>query len=775
MTDAAIHSQKSEPVTILSRSIGIMRVVAFVLALASIATTFLLVTGLLNVPLNERSVTLLVLATSIVAIMLLAIVLYDVFQLFRQRQQGKAGARLHIRIVGLFTLIAAVPAILIAIVASVTLERGLSPWFSGALRELVTNSGTIAQGYQQQLCQNVGREMKLMAEDIENAKRTGLYDQTRSVFKTFLTTRAVMLGFPFAVIMSSDGTILERADTRSSDEPLPPREQDFRDAATPEPPCLLTSRSVGALIKLPSFEGQYLYVARRVDQNAITFSRVATEAVEQYGLLNQQRVSVQRAFAVMYAIITLMLLLSAIWIGLSFANRLVAPIRRLINATDAVSAGNLYVQVPTQKSEGDIGHLGHTFNTMIAEIRTQQNRLVSTSDALDRRRQFMEAVLSGVSVGVIGLNEEGMIAISNPIAERLLGDAVPGKLLADVAPDILHLFEEAKASRSHSLQRQIEIRRKGRDMTLFVRVTSEQAADVERGFVITLDDITDLVSAQRTSAWADVARRIAHEIKNPLTPIQLSAERIKRKYGRSITEDRAIFDQCTDTIIRQVDDIRRMVDEFSSFARMPKPTMLRDDLVDVLRQALFLMRLAHPEIDFRDNLPATPLLVKCDRRLIGQAVQNILKNATEGIAALAAQASAKGVILLVLTDGHDDMLSIDIVDNGIGFPMENRQRLLEPYMTTRDGGTGLGLAIVAKIFEEHGGAIELLDNPTGARGARVRMRMQRKIESDSEPAIPARSLQGRDPALRVDLDRQAEHDRQPNHDRQANHDRKVSS
>jgi two-component system, NtrC family, nitrogen regulation sensor histidine kinase NtrY len=731
--------------TILSRLVALVRVAAFLLAMVSIAATFMLVTGIVNIPLNERRVAFLVIGTSIVAVILLAVVLFDLVRLFRQWRQGQAGARLHIRIVGLFTLIAAAPAILIAIVASVTLERGLNPWFSGALRELVTSSGTIAQGYQQQLCQNVGREMKLMAEDIENAKRTGLYDQNRSVFKTFLTTRAVMLGFPFAVMMTQDGAIIDRAETRFAEEPLPPREQDFRDAATPEPPCMLTSRFVGALIRLPSYDGQFLYVARRVDQQAVAFGRVAEEAVEQYRLLDQQRANVQRAFALMYAIITLMLLLSAIWLGLAFANRLVAPVRRLINATDAVSAGNLYVQVPTQRSEGDIGRLGQTFNAMIAEIRTQQNRLVSASDALDRRRQFTEAVLSGVSVGVVGLSEEGVIAIANPVADGILGEALSGRMIADVAPAIDALFEEAKNSRSRTIQRQVEMHRDGRDMTLFVRVTSEQATAGDRGYVITLDDITDLVTAQRTSAWADVARRIAHEIKNPLTPIQLSAERIKRKYGRTITEDRAIFDQCTETIIRQVDDIRRMVDEFSSFARMPKPTPERDDLVDVLRQTLFLMRVAHPEIDFRDNLPDKPVLAKFDRRLIGQAVQNILKNGTEGIAAFQGgdgkgEAGFKGMVLLVLTEGQDDTLVIDVLDNGIGFPRENRQRLLEPYMTTREGGTGLGLAIVAKIFEEHGGGLALLDNPTGQRGALVRMTLARETVSETieKPPVAAK-------------------------------------
>jgi len=746
MTDTPLMIDDGPRATFLSRAVGVLRIAAFALAVVSIVATFLLVTGYLNAVLTPERVAILVIGTSAVAAILLLVVIFDLFQLYRQRRQGLAGARLHMRIVGLFTAIAAVPAIMIAIVASVTLERGLNPWFSGALRELVTQSGTIAEGYQRQLCQNVGREMKLMAEDLENARRLGLYDQNRSAFQAFVTNRAVMLGFPFAVIMRQDGTITERADTRFTEEPLPPREQDFLDAATPEPPCVLTSRFVGALIKLPSFEGQFLYVARRADQQAITFGRVAEEAVEQYKLLDEQRINVQRAFTVMYAIITLILVLSAIWLGLAFANRLVAPVRRLINATDAVSAGNLYVQVPTHRSEGDIGRLGQTFNAMIAEIRTQQNRLLSASEALDRRRQFTEAVLAGVSVGVLGLDDTGVIAIANPVADRLLGGSLTGRMLSEVAPEISALFEEARTSRSRSLQRQVEIHREGRDMNLFVRVTTEQAAATDRGYVITLDDITDLVTAQRTSAWADVARRIAHEIKNPLTPIQLSAERIKRKYSRVITEDRAVFDQCTETIIRQVDDIRRMVDEFASFARMPKPTPDKDDLADVLRQTLFMMRVAHPAIVFLDNLPDTPITAKFDRRLIGQAVQNILKNGTEGIAARIAagheEPGYKGRILLVVTASAGKMLTIDVLDNGIGFPKENRQRLLEPYMTTREGGTGLGLAIVAKIFEEHGGSIALLDNPMGEPGALVRMILARDGGFDAAEAAEDRQQDG---------------------------------
>jgi two-component system, NtrC family, nitrogen regulation sensor histidine kinase NtrY len=708
------------PATGWARLGNAIRVTAFLAALGSITMTFLLVTGLVDVRLTERSTLMLVAGTALVGLVLAIVVIIDLFRLVRQFRRRQAGARLHLRIVGLFTLIATVPAILLAIVATTTLARGLNPWFSGSLRDLVTSSGAIAQGYQQQLCQNVGREMKLMAEDLDRAKRVGLVEQDRNAFRNFLTTRAVMLGFPFAVLMQADGTIMERAETGSLEQPLPPREQDFKDAETTEPPCMLTSRHVGALIKVPAFETAYLYVARLTDQRALAFGQIAEQAVSQYQILEAQRENVQRAFAIMYALITLMLLLAAMWIGIAFADRLVSPIRRLISATDAVSAGNLYVQVPTQKSEGDIGHLGTTFNNMIAEIRVQQNRLVSASETLDRRRQFTEAVLSGVSVGVLGLDDGGRIAVSNPEAEAILGGTLSGRLLQEMSEEIDQLFQEARRSRTGNLQKQLTLKVGGRERTLFVRVTSEKATQDRRGFVVTLDDITDLVSAQRTSAWADVARRIAHEIKNPLTPIQLSAERIRRKYGRSITQDREIFDQCTDTIIRQVEDIRRMVDEFSSFARMPKPQPERDDLVETLRQTLFMMRVGNPDIAFEDNLPAHPVHVRFDRRLVGQAVQNVLKNGVEGIVARTAETPGGGRIALHLGQLDPRKLAIDIIDNGVGFPEENRQRLLEPYMTTREGGTGLGLPIVSKIFEEHGGGIELLDNPDGS-GAMVRL------------------------------------------------------
>ncbi len=436
----------------------------------------------------------------------------------------------------------------------------------------------------------------------------------------------------------------------------------------------------------------------------------------------------------MYTVIALTVLLSAVWIGFAFANRLVAPIRRLIGAADIVSTGNLHVQVPVRRSEGDLAQLGATFNKMTQELRTQRNDIVRARDLIDSRRRFTEAVLAGASAGVIGVDGKGRISILNRSAEKLVdcseGDAL-GRQLEEIAPELREFIEPARTNGQRLVQGHTTINRNGRDRTVSVRVTTEQSADPEHGYVVTLDDITALVSAQRTAAWADIARRIAHEIKNPLTPIQLSAERLRRKYGKVITEDRAVFEQCTDTIVRQVDDIRRMVDEFSRFARMPKPVMAAEDVADTVRQVVFLQRVGNADIDIEVEIAEDPLPAQFDRRLISQGLTNIIKNAAEAIAAVPPDPAGRGRIYVAATrDGTD--IVIDVIDNGVGLPKENRSRLLEPYVTTREKGTGLGLAIVGKILEEHGGRIELHDAAEkfpGQRGAWMRLRFA------SEPIV----------------------------------------
>jgi two-component system, NtrC family, nitrogen regulation sensor histidine kinase NtrY len=350
---------------------------------------------------------------------------------------------------------------------------------------------------------------------------------------------------------------------------------------------------------------------------------------------------------------------------------------------------------------------------------------------IDSRRRFIEAVLSSASAGIIGVDASGSVGILNRSAEKLIGHAESETLdhpLSDVLPELDEMMKTAREGTQRLVQGQVTILRDGQERNLSVRVSAEQTSQSRDSYIITLDDITELVSAQRTSAWGDVARRIAHEIKNPLTPIQLSAERIRRKFGKVITEDKAVFDQCTDTIVRQVDDIRRMVDEFSRFARMPKPVIEGEDVADTVRQAVFLMKVGHPDLDIEVELKEDPLRAQFDRRLISQALTNIIKNATEAIEAVPpdelGKDNGKGRIDVIAARENDDIV-IDVIDNGIGLPKVARSRLLEPYVTTREKGTGLGLAIVGRVLEDHGGRIELKDAADfrpGQRGAWMRLR-----------------------------------------------------
>ena len=713
---------------------------AVLLAFAS----FLIFAGLTPLLPTDDIVIGLFIANAVVILVLLALVAVEAWRLYAAWRAKVAGARLHARIVALFSIVAALPAILMAIIGSVTLERSLNPAFMQDVRGFVGNTVEAARLFRESQCQSLLQESRLTAADLDRGK--ALYEADKTIFRDYFASRAKFLGFSAAAMMKSDGSVTEKIETGASEgtEIVKPEASDFDDARKNEPLCLVLKegRTFVALRPLPAFPDTFLYTARPVDPFTIEFARDANNLIALYSAFDSHRRNIQIAFATMYVAIAAIMLLSAVWLGLSFANRLVAPIRRLIAATDQVSSGNLYVQVPVHRSEGDLGHLGETFNKMTSELRLQQNRLIAASHTIDERRMFTEAVLSGVPAAIIGVNPQGVITVLNPAAEKLIAadrraDAhAIGQPIASVMPELEETLDAARTTPMRIVQSQISISRGGRDRMFNVAVTTGATGGVERSYVVTLDDITDLVGAQRTAAWADVARRIAHEIKNPLTPIQLSAERLKRKYGKVITEDRAVFDQCTDTIVRQVDDIKRMVDEFSSFARMPKARPEVDDLSECVRQVLFLMRVGHPDIAFEDALPDVALQARFDRRLLSQALTNVVKNATEGIGA-DENRDGKGAarIRVTLAETPEGWCDIRVIDNGKGFPKTDRSRLLEPYMTTRSEGTGLGLSIVAKILEDHGGGIELLDAPDG-QGACVRLFFPRGLDGSASDFSP---------------------------------------
>lgn len=689
-----------------------------VIALISIAVTFFILMGLTSID-PTRSVIMTAMAINgALAAVLLGVVSVEILKLWQARRRGRAAARLHVRVVALFSLVAAVPAVMMAILAAVTLDRGLDRWFEDRTRQIIDNALTVAQAYLQEHARVLRGDLIAMTKDIDRAKAIYEFEPTR--FDQFFATQVSLRGILGAMILDGKGDVVTRVILDPNAQiPLPPADSFFN--AKAGDPILIapgSSNLVGGVMKLSAYDDFYLYAVRVIDPRVVEYLRLAETGASQYQQMESSRFGVQVAFALVYLGVALILLLSAIWIGFGFANRLVSPIRVLISAADEVSKGNLAVKVQTDKSGGDLTNLGQTFNKMTGQLLGQRDALLAANEQIDRRRRFNEAVLSGVSTGVIGVDDEASIMLINRSALELLQlDEVQilNKPLTEVVPELAECIDSVLQNEGDKLpETQVEITRGGRLRTVNVRITSEQSTRREHGFVVTLDDITDLVSAQRNSAWADVARRIAHEIKNPLTPIQLSAERIRRRYGKRIEEDREVFDQCIDTIVRQVGDIGQMVDEFSSFARMRKPNKVSGDLREAVRDAAFMQSVANPEISVTADVPGEPVKAVFDPRLIGQALTNVVKNATEAVSARTGENTPKGKVSVHLrgeTNEHPGRIVIDVIDNGVGLPEENRSRLLEPYMTTREKGTGLGLAIVRKILEDHGGGVELLDAP----------------------------------------------------------------
>jgi two-component system nitrogen regulation sensor histidine kinase NtrY len=730
MTSADTSAVPSDPSFAESRGKTLRRWLApFAVGLALLSTflTFVVLTGLTRIEPTHDVVVSFLLINAAIILLLVSIIVREVWQVVQARRRGRAAARLHIQIVGLFSVIAVLPAVMVAIVANVTIDRGFDRLFSGPTRQVIQNSVIIASAYMQEHAQLIRGDILGMADDIAHARP--LYDQDRGTFRELLSASAAARNLASAVLIDKDQTPLEKAQTgiELNFAPPPPEILSNVNETEPEISVIPEENYVAAVIRLRAFNDIFLYVARPLDPRVVAQLSQTQASAAEYAELESRRLGIQVSFALMFAVIALTMLMASVLIGLNFANWLVAPIRRLMDAANTVSTGDLHVQVPVHGSEGDLAQLGETFNKMTQELRTQRDELVNASELIDGRRRFIEAVLSSASAGIIGVDASGSVGILNRSAAKLIGHAESETLdhpLSDVLPELDDMMKTAREGTQRLVQGQITINRDGRERNLSVRVSAEQTSQSRDSYIITLDDITELVSAQRTSAWADVARRIAHEIKNPLTPIQLSAERIRRKFGKVITEDKAVFEQCTDTIVRQVDDIRRMVDEFSRFARMPKPVIEGEDVADTVRQAVFLMRVGHPDIDIEAEIKDEPMRAQFDRRLISQALTNIIKNATEAIEAVPSATLGKGRIDVIAARDKDDIV-IDVIDNGVGLPKVSRARLLEPYVTTREKGTGLGLAIVGRVLEDHGGRIELNDAADirpGARGAWMRLR-----------------------------------------------------
>jgi two-component system nitrogen regulation sensor histidine kinase NtrY len=659
-------------------------------------------------------VALLLVANLLPAMALMVLVARRVAMRRAARSPIGGRGRLHVRLAAVFSLIASVPTLMVVVFASLLFQSGVEFWFSNRARGMIENASGLAQQTYTQELNRVGQETVTMSEDVAGFLTEAPLESpefwagfARQVYQRSLSEAVILTAPPGQEIKT---LVLVNPYDRAIEKDIT---SEMLAAVRSGKESVVVQRGgrVGALTRLPIAKDAYLYAAKVDDPAMVGQVRRANAVLGDYRALLARARVLQLRFNAALLVVSLLILAATIWIALRLADRLVRPVSDLVDAAKRITAGDLSARVSASSDRDELGVLGTAFNRMTGRLQEQTGALVSANSQLESRRAFIEAVLSGVTAGIISLDQERNVRLINSSAEALLktdtGHAI-GHKLAELAPELdAHLDSDQREDI-------IQFASGGEPRTLAVK-----RVRVEGGHVLTFDDITEQLLDQRRAAWSDVARRIAHEIKNPLTPIQLAAERLQRRYGKEITSDAGTFEKLTGTIVRQVGDLRRMVDEFSSFARMPKPVFREEKIADIVGESLFLHQVAHPDIAFRLDAPEPSPLLVCDRRQLGQALTNVIKNAVEAIQQKREDGRRGGddKVSVTIRDAESRIV-IEVADTGIGLPGD-RGRLTEPYMTTRMKGTGLGLAIVKKIVEEHFGNIEFDDSPGG--GSLVRL------------------------------------------------------
>ena len=700
------------------------KTVTLVLAAVALALgvgTFAVLSGGVRLQYRPNVVYAAVLANLVVLLLLGALLSGRITRVWVDRRRGSAGSRLHVRLVVLFSVVAVTPTILVAVFATAFFNLGIQAWFNDRVRTALNEGLEASRGYLEEHRNNIRTDALGMANDLSRAGEFLVNDPF--VFGQILQTQTVLRGLTEAVIYEPiTKQVIAGVGPMSGLGVEPAPDEATALARTGEVVVLGSAdeNRVRAVVQLNSTPSLMLMIERPVDPAILDHMSRTEAALAEYRHLDENRSGLQVTFALIFALVALLVLSAAVLIGLVLANQIARPIGKLILAAERVRAGDLEVRVPETSGEDEVAGLSRAFNRMTGQLAAQRTELMQAYGQIDERRRFTETVLAGVSAGVIGLDREGRIELPNAAASALLDmdlAAATGHRLREVAPEFADLLDEVVANPERARTGEIAIGPHQRRRNLLVRIGAEsRGAGVGEslgGYVVTFDDITALQSAQRKAAWSDVARRIAHEIKNPLTPIQLSAERLKRRFTREITSDPEMFVQCADTIVRHVGDIGRMVDEFSAFARMPQPVMKAEDVGRIVRETLVLQRSARPEIEWTTAIPERGPMADCDRRLLGQAVTNLLQNAADAVAMRPRGAGEPVGRIVVRVAVEAGLVAIEVRDDGVGLPSADRDRLTEPYVTHKVKGTGLGLAIVKKIMEDHGGRVELDDRADG--------------------------------------------------------------
>ena len=712
----------------------------------ALALATFLVLGPMNQGANSPALRIILLLDFVYVLVVAALVLARVARMIADRRSQSAGSRLHLRLTAVFGFVALVPTVLVAVFAVLTVNVGLEGWFSQRVSDVVGTSLSAAQAYDGEHRRDLTEDAAAFAAYLNVARQAQFFladDQLRPLLTQ--GQAAVQRGIKEAFLIDGTGQIRTRGErSYLFDFEQPPPEAIERARTTGEVQLIedWENDELRAIVHLEAFADRYLYVTREVDGSILGLLDDTRETVRLYQQLEAERGRLLFEFGLLYLGFALILILAAVWMGLWFAERLSRPVGRLAGAAQRVGGGDLDVQVPEEQGDDEIAMMGRLFNRMTRQLKAQRDALVENTAQIEGRRRLFDSVLSSVTAGVMGLDAEGRVDFVNRAGARLLdlqGD-LHGQDLALVVPEFTALFERLREGSGSAVQEEVRLARRGRLESLLVRM-AERRTDTGglEGFVVAFDDVTDLVSAQRMAAWGDVARRIAHEIKNPLTPIQLSAERIKRKFRSQVAEPEDL-DQYADVIVRQTGDLRRIVDEFSKFARMPEPDRREEDLVRLVREAVALQSAGQPGVTISADLPAGPVTLDLDATMIGQALTNLIKNAGEAIESLQQKGAPAGHApeVRVSLEVAPEEAVIRIADNGIGLPPD-RARLFEPYVTTREKGTGLGLPIVKKIIEEHGGTLALLDAPPFADGAPCGAMAEVRLPRATRTARPRRT------------------------------------
>ena len=687
--------------------------------------------GAFDRPGDPQMLRYIVLADLVYTLVIAALVSRQVVQIISARRRRSAGSKLHLRLTGVFTLTALIPTVLVAVFAAITLNFGLEGWFSDRVRLVVNNSLTAAQAYEAEHRKSIESDATLLANYLDAQKRR-LQLLTIGDLREYLNRGQIQMqrALSEAYVIDIDGGLVARGDRSYLFDYEQPSPEQIERALNGEAVIIedWENSEFRALIGLSAYADRLLYVTRDVDGEILLLLDDTQETVSLYNQLESERGRLLFEFALIYLGFALIVILAAVWFGMWFAERLSRPVGRLAGAAERVGSGDLDVRVIEEEGDDEFAILGRAFNRMTQQVKGQRDALMAVNEETEKSRRLFDSVLSGVTAGVIGLDGEGQIEFMNAAAEHMLGletDEALGRGILTAAPEFSDLFKKLTSSARQTTQGEVEVIRSGVHENLLVRMATRRPSkgSVE-GYVIAFDDVTDLVSAQRMAAWGDVARRIAHEIKNPLTPIQLSAERIRRKFGPMVGDEQESLQQYSDVIIRQTNDLRRIVDEFAKFGRMPEAKKAPIDVVGILRSVVLLQNEADSDISVALEAPEDIPKIMLDETLISQAFTNLVKNAREAVIAKQAASDEFSGQVRVVVALDEGAVTIQIQDNGVGFPAK-RARLFEPYVTHRDSGTGLGLSIVKKIVEEHDGRLELLDAPVFEgnkhHGAEVKM------------------------------------------------------